>query len=368
MDFAFLPPELNSARMYSGPGSGALLAAAGSWDSLCAEVDTTAQVCESVLRGLTRWPWRGPAAEAMAATAAPYIGWLRTTAELAMQTAMHARAAAAAFQLAHAMTVPPTAVAANRVQLAALIATNFFGQNTAAIAAAEAQYAEFWAQDTAAMYGYAASSAAATQLAPFSSPSQTTSPGGETAQHTAVARAVNSLASNASAQGASGGSQTAPSNPIVAADSTFLDGAVALFASTDNMANLESFPIDIIGAGNNLGTLPIPATAAATDVAPLTAAPQLTGTAGLGNVTVAFGRADSIGSMSAPASWTAPSSGPVTPLSGSSCPELTASAEKAGSGSSMPGIPGMRPASRATLVVPRYGVLPKMMARHPYAG
>ena len=49
MDFVFLPPEVNSARMYSGPGSGSLLAAAGSWDSLAAELSTTAESYESVL-------------------------------------------------------------------------------------------------------------------------------------------------------------------------------------------------------------------------------------------------------------------------------------------------------------------------------
>ncbi len=39
-----------------------------------------------------------------------------------------------------------------------LIATNLLGHNTPAIAATEAQYVEMWAQDVAAMFGYAASS------------------------------------------------------------------------------------------------------------------------------------------------------------------------------------------------------------------
>ena len=163
MDFVFLPPEVNSARMYAGPGPGSLLAAAGSWDSLAAELGTTAETYESVLSGLTTFEWRGPASEAMAAAVAPYMGWLQTTAAQTRQTAMQAREAAAAYELAHAMTVPPPAVTANRAQLAALIATNILGQNTAAIAATEAQYAEYWAQDAAAMSGYAASSAAAAQ-------------------------------------------------------------------------------------------------------------------------------------------------------------------------------------------------------------
>ena len=99
MDFGFLPPEINSARMYSGPGSVPLLAAAGSWDSLAAELDITAESYESVLSGLTSLHWRGPASAAMAATAAPYMGWLHITAEQTKQTAMQARAAAAAVGL-----------------------------------------------------------------------------------------------------------------------------------------------------------------------------------------------------------------------------------------------------------------------------
>src|ERR1700742_4902384 len=137
MDFALLPPEINSARIYTGPGSASLLAAAGSWDSLAAELATTAETYESVVWGLATLNWRGPASESMTATAAPYIGWLHTTAEETKQTAMQARAAAAAFEQAFAITVPPAAVAANRAQLTALIATNLFGQNTAAIAATE---------------------------------------------------------------------------------------------------------------------------------------------------------------------------------------------------------------------------------------
>ncbi|OBA69848.1 hypothetical protein A5641_03090 [Mycobacterium sp. 1554424.7] len=107
MDFAILPPEINSARMYTGPGSGSLLAAAGSWDSLAAELTTTAETYQSVVSGLTTLNWHGPASESMTATATPYIGWLYTTAEQTKQTAMQARAAAAAFEQAFAMTVPP---------------------------------------------------------------------------------------------------------------------------------------------------------------------------------------------------------------------------------------------------------------------
>jgi PPE family len=80
MDFALLPPEINSARMHTGPGSGPLRAAAGSCDSLAAELSTTVETYQSVISGLTSLQWRGPAAAAMAATAVPHVGWLYTTA------------------------------------------------------------------------------------------------------------------------------------------------------------------------------------------------------------------------------------------------------------------------------------------------
>ena len=113
----------------------------------------------------------------MAAAAAPYAAWMNTTAAQAEQTANQAKAAAAAYEAAFSATVPPPVIAANRAQLASLVATNFLGQNTPAIAATEAHYAEMWAQDAAAMYGYAGSSAAATQLTPFSGRPENTNPG-----------------------------------------------------------------------------------------------------------------------------------------------------------------------------------------------
>jgi PPE-repeat protein len=88
------------------------------------------------------------------------------------------------------MTVPPPVIAANRALLLELIATNFFGQNTPAIAATEALYAEMWAQDAAAMYGYAVWSATAWQLTPFGEPPKTTNPTGVAEQSAAVAKAA----------------------------------------------------------------------------------------------------------------------------------------------------------------------------------
>ncbi len=176
--------------MYAGPGSGSMMAAASAWDGLATEMSLTATGYTSAVTELTSAPWLGPAAQAMVAAAAPYISWLSTAAALAEETANQARAAAAAFETAFALTVPPPVVAANRVLLMTLVATNFFGQNFPAIAATEAQYAQMWAQDATAMYGYAGASAVATRLNAFSEPARATDQSGLAAQAAAVSQAI----------------------------------------------------------------------------------------------------------------------------------------------------------------------------------
>ncbi|MGH3969437.1 MAG: PPE family protein, partial [Mycobacterium sp.] len=112
MDFGALPPEINSGLMYTGPGSGPMMAAAGAWNSLAAELGTTASSYESVISQLAGEEWLGPASASMAAAAAPYIGWMNTTAGAAQQAATQAMASAAAFEAAFGMTVPPPVIAA----------------------------------------------------------------------------------------------------------------------------------------------------------------------------------------------------------------------------------------------------------------
>jgi PPE-repeat protein len=188
MDFAMLPPEVNSGRMYAGPGSGPMLAAASAWDGLAAELQSTAASYQSAISELSGGLWLGPSSASMAAAAEPYVNWMTTTAAQAEQTATQAKSAAAAYEAAFAMTVPPPLIAANRSLLMTLIATNIIGQNTPAIAATETDYAEMWAQDASAMYGYAGASATAATLTPFTSPPPTTNPAGAGGQAAAVAQ------------------------------------------------------------------------------------------------------------------------------------------------------------------------------------
>jgi len=195
MDFGALPPEINSGRMYSGAGPGPLLTAAAAWDALADELSSTATNYLSVVEGLNS-SWQGPSSTSMAAAATPYVTWMTTTAAQAEETANQARTAVAAYEAAFAGTVPPPVIVANRTLLMTLIATNILGQNTPAIAATEAHYMQMWAQDAAAMYGYAGSSAAASQLTPFTEPPQTTNPAAGPTQAAAVSQATSSGASS----------------------------------------------------------------------------------------------------------------------------------------------------------------------------
>ncbi|GFG72100.1 PPE family protein, SVP subgroup [Mycolicibacter senuensis] len=196
MNYAALPPEVNSLRIYTGPGSTPMRAAAAAWGALSAELHAAVTSYESVIAELTGQLWRGPASVALTQAAARYASWMAATAAQVDHTTAQANAAAAAYEAAFSATVPPTVVAANRAQLLVLIASNVLGTNTAAIAANEAAYGEMWAQDAAAMYSYAAASAAATGLTPFQQPPQVSNPVGQLSQTAATGSAEATSASS----------------------------------------------------------------------------------------------------------------------------------------------------------------------------
>jgi PPE-repeat protein len=176
MDFGALPPEVNSGRMYAGPRPATLLAASAGWAALAAEMYSVAGGYQAVIKGLIEESWTGPSSMSLVAAVTPYLQWMKTAAVQCEEAGTRATAAAAAYQTALAMTVPPPAIVANRVRLATLIAANCLGQNTPAIAATEAEYSEMWAQDATAMYNYAANASAASAFKVFTSPPRATNP------------------------------------------------------------------------------------------------------------------------------------------------------------------------------------------------
>lgn len=314
MDFGALPPEVNSGRMYCGPGCGSILAASAAWDGMAADLHATAAAYNLVISDLTSAAWLGLASVSMAAAAAPYVSWLTTTAALCEQAATGARAAAAAYGAAFAITVPPPVVAANRAQLMVLIATNILGQNAPAIAATEAEYGEMWAQDAAAMYEYAGASAAASAVPPFTSPPPSTNPAGAIMSTgsqllSAVPNALQGLAlSPATAPSLSSFSQLLSflspvnlgvSSAATAITSTGTGGSYAGLGYAEHYDPEGASKMDAIL--ERLGAPP--AGSAAGGLASVGSAGPGAGSGASPELTAGLGRASSIGALSVPPHW-----------------------------------------------------------------
>ncbi|WP_057003599.1 PPE family protein, SVP subgroup [Mycobacterium kyorinense] len=299
------------------------------------------------------------------------------------------------------MTVPPPVIAANRALLMALVATNFFGQNTPAIMATEAQYMEMWAQDAAAMYGYAGASAAASRVTPFTPAPQTTNLTGVAGQAAAVAKAA---ATPAGTSAQTTESMTPHLVSSMAVPEALQQLSSSPVSTTSPTSSLSSFLPPPFGTGPaltpaNLDTI-LKRTLQAyfgTGVVQFFAsiAQQLTfgpgGTtagsggawyptpqfAGLGGgmssgsspVAAGVGQAESIGRLSVPTSWAASAAQANESATLSSVSSLGAAAEKNGPAGLLRGIPlsgaGRRTAGGFTH---RYGFRYSVMPRPPSAG
>ncbi|HME17145.1 MAG TPA: PPE family protein [Mycobacterium sp.] len=411
MDFGALPPEINSARMYAGPGSSSLQAAASAWNGLAAELSSAATGYDTVVTQLASDEWTGPASTSMASAAQQYVSWLSTTSAQAEQAATQARTAAAAYEQALAATVPPPLVAANRAETAAYTQANVFGQYTPTIAQLEAQYGEMWAQDSSAMYGYAGQSAAAAQVTPFASPTATTDPAGTSAQAAAVSSATASSGASSSQsilqeltsmlqsnlQGLSAptsAATTAPTETLLQSLYAFIFGTSTLptnlsaFVSSYSpyasfFYNTEGLPYFSVGMGNfgvqmakTLGALGGAAPAAAGAGAAAGGLGGLGGMLGGGaggavgpGVAAGLGNAGSVGKLAVPPSWIggAPLAAPHAPLPISS---VSAAPEGGGGGNLLGGMPlaGAGAGGFGGGAGPRYGFKPTVMSRPPFAG
>jgi PPE-repeat protein len=381
-DFGAFPPEVNSAKMYAGPGSTSLLSAAAAWNGLASELRSQAANYTSIVSNLTGEGWRGQASTAMAAAAAPYAAWMNTTAAQAEQTANQAMSAASAYDAAFGMTVPPPVIAANRTQLASLVATNLLGQNGPAIAITEAQYGQMWAQDATAMYGYAAQSATATKVPAFTTAPQTTAPGALAGQAAATTQAT-------------GTSTQASLSQLTSAVPTTLQGmaspATSTSSSTSGLSGLESLlsggssgnsqldsfwstwgpnanlwntltstgtfnPAQIaqtVTSSSFLGPGALAGSQGLGAVSPLDMAVGLgsgthgiSGLTGLGatgsSMSASLGQSTSIGQLSVPPSWSA-----VAPSAPSPVASATGSSPLAAPPEGATGVPGVAPAGAA---------------------
>jgi PPE-repeat protein len=345
LDFGAIPPEMNSARMYMGPGSSSFQVAASAWNGLAAELQSAAQGYQTTITQLSSDTWTGPASAAMATAAQPYVSWLQETSAQAEQAAAQAQAAAAAYEQAFASTVAPPLVAANRAETAAATQANVFGQYTALIAQLEAQYGEMWAQDAAAMYSYAGQSASASQVTPFATPAATTNPAGTATQASAVAAVTGNSAASSSQSILSQLTSSTPSalqslaSPGATSAATTLTPIQTLYslifgttvlptnlsALVTNYSpyaslfyNTEGLPYFSVGMGN-FGVQIAKSAGMLGGAAPAAAAPALHGLSGLGgalggggaagagaaahSISAISGGAGSVGKLAVPASW-----------------------------------------------------------------
>jgi PPE-repeat protein len=308
--------------MFAGAGSGPLFTAASAWDGLASDLWGAASSFQSVVTGLTGGPWTGPASASMVAAATPYVGWLGAAAGQAESAAAQARAAATAFESALAATIPTPAVAANRVQLMTLIATNILGQNTPAIFMTEFEYMEMWAQDVAAMVGYhAGATGVAAALPSFSLPPVSLAGLTGLLSSTPLAgveSAVAGLASSAEAAiAAPVSSAVGAVGPAVAEVSSLASSAPV--SQISQLAQLAATPASMMmspimmAAQAGMGAHPALASDVAGAVDPTkfvsSAAPAMkglgggAGLGGLGGAAAGLGKAHLVGAMSVPPTW-----------------------------------------------------------------
>jgi PPE-repeat protein len=367
LDFGALPPEVNSARIYAGPGSESFTTAASAWNAIAAELQSAALSYQNVVTQLSSEEWTGTASAAMVQAATPYAEWLSITAAQAEEAATQANAAAAAFETAFSSVVPPPVIASNRALVQQLIQTNVVGQNTPLIAQLEAQYGEYWAQDAAVTNATANSTATNTTKALQS-----------------LAQPAAQTTTNATTQAAT----QATTDPL--SELWFLlTGQTSLPTSLGSAVNgyspfaslfynTEGLPYFSTGMANTFTQ--IAKSVGAIGGAAPAAAKALPGLGGLGGMlgggaaaahpVAALGSAASVGGkLSVPVAW---SGAPAAPALGHAIPvsSISAAPEAAGGpGNLLGGMPlAGAGAGGHGVAGPKYGFRPTVMARPPFAG
>jgi PPE-repeat protein len=402
IDLGALPPEVTSAMMYAGPGSSSMMAAASAWNTLAAELASTAQGYDKVVAQLASEEWLGPSSAMMAAAVQPYATWMTTTAGQAEQAATQAQSAAAAFETAFASVVPPPLIASNRAELAQALQTNILGLNSGLIAQLESQYAQMWAQNAATMYNYAGSSATASNVTPFTNAPQIANPAGSSLQSAATSaatstpaastqNAIQSALSNITGQLQSLANPSATtSNPI---ESIFTEIWFLLTGQTTLPTNLgavlngyapyagffyntEGLPYFSVGM-SNFGVQMAKTAGLLSGAAPAAAAvpkPPIIPGAGIGGgvggqAAAGLGKGAHVAGLSVPASWPGSSvPAAVKPMSAVPVSEPI-TAPESGAGNLVGGVPtAAGGVARGTGAGPRYGFKPTVMARPLSAG
>jgi len=181
-----------------------------------------------------------------------------------------------------------------------------------------------WAQDAAAMYGYAGASAAATTLTPFNTPPQTTNPAGTANQAAAVSQATSTRAASTTVpkvlQGLAAGGPaqwlldllnsvpvqnfehlmlaTAGYQGLFSAGTFLVSGVSFLISPEENPWIQSALVLSAAAAAPAAAT-------AASDVSGITggAGASLAGSVGGADAAADLGRAAAVGGLSVPQAW-----------------------------------------------------------------
>ncbi|WP_057130464.1 PPE family protein, partial [Mycobacterium tuberculosis] len=285
---------------------------------------------------------------------------------------------------------PPPVIAENRAELMILIATNLLGQNTPAIAVNEAEYGETWAQDAAAMFGYAATAATATEaLLPFEDAPLITNPGGLLEQAVAVEEAIDTAAANQLMNNVPQALQqlAQPTKSIWPFDqlselwkaiSPHLSPLSNIVSMLNNHVSMTNSGVSMTNTLSSMlkGFAPAAAaqavqTAAQNGVQAMSSLGSSLGSSGLGaGVAANLGRAASVGSLSVPQAWAAANQA-VTPAARALPLTSLTSAAQTAPGHMLGGLPlgqltnsggGFGGVSNALRMPPRAYVMPRVPA------
>ena len=176
-EWGLLPPELNSAGFWMGPGAESFLAAAAQLADVAAAIIANLGGHAAVAAAMGA-AWPDPTGEFAVLANVPHLLWQAVVAAMMGEAAASIEATGTAFETLKAATPTPLEIGENQIEHGVLQAHNFLGMLTPAIAANRANYGRMWVTAADNKYAYAAASQAGVQAIPPLPPPPPTTVGG----------------------------------------------------------------------------------------------------------------------------------------------------------------------------------------------